>query len=232
MKKTIHFRYNGFYDLLVDALYQYRLAQKCTDSYSINRHARASISASMLTLECCANCLISSLTISSALLKDIDKLPVVAKFETYLKFRGIKTFNRGEKEIQKVAELIRIRNDYVHLKVLNINADLGQFKDQGQFAALPVDLHGDIWEGVGIPKRALFWSTDNALSVLEAVRSFFVHVFIDLMKSDASEIRFLLFSRLETTNTQTPNIFNEFEYEIKKAADHGIDFMFLGLNNV
>lgn len=229
MKVTANFRYIGFYDLLCDAVYQHRLAHECTNSYLMNRHARASISASALTLECCANCLIGSLNISSALLKDIDKLSVVAKFETYLRFRDVHRFDRGRCEVQRVVELIRVRNDYVHPKSLNIKADLGQFKDQGQFVALPMDLHGDAWNGIGIPKRALFWSADNAFSVLQAIKGFFSYVFIDLMKSDVEEIRHLLLSRLETENVHVPNIFQEFEAELKSAVEYGIDFRFLGI---
>lgn len=227
MKVTANFRYNGFYDLLCDAVYQHRLAHNCSDSYLMNRHARASISASALTLESCANSLITSLEIPSILMNDIDKLPVVSKFDTYLRFRDIETFDRGKSEVQKIVELIRARNDYVHPKATNIKTDVGQFEDQEQFVALPLDLHGDIWKEIDLPKRALFWSADNALSVLKAIMGFFSYLFRDLMQSDVEKVRYLLLSRLELENTRVPNYFKEFEDELNRALEHGVDFGFL-----
>lgn len=229
MKVPANFRYTGFYDLLCDAVYQHRLASECTDSYLMNRHARASISASLLTLECGANCLIGFLDISSGLLKDIDKLPLVAKYETYLRFRNIETFDRGRNEVEKIVELVRARNDFVHPKAANIKTDVGELENQGKFVAMPAEFHGETWKAIGIPKRALFWNADSALTVLKAVVAFFSYLFLETMESDVEEVQYFLLSRLELGNVHAPSQFLEFETELKAAIKHGIDLDFLGI---
>lgn len=230
MKVPANFRHTGFFDLLCDALYQYRLARDCSDSYVMNRHARASVSASALALECGANCLISSLDGSSGLLEGLDKLPVVAKYETFLRFRGVtNTLDRGRAEVQRIRELVKVRNDYVHPKTRHIKTDVGKYRAKGKLVEFPIEMHSDTWKGVGIPKSGLFWSAGNALSVIHAVTAFFSYLFFDLMEADPEEISHLLQSRLEIENVHVPNMFQEFESELKRAVEYGVDLRFLGM---
>lgn len=230
MKVPANTRHTGFFDLLCDALYQYRLASDCSDSYAMNRHARASISASALALECGANCLISSTDASSGLLAELDKLPVVAKYETFLRFRdATNTLDRGRAEVQKIKELVKVRNDYVHPKTRHIKTDIGKHRAKGKLVEFPIEMHSDTWKGLGIPKSDVFWSADNALSVVHAVTAFFSYLVFDLMEADPKEIAYLLQSRLEIDNVHIPNMYQEFESELKLAVEYGVDMRFLGI---
>lgn len=79
MKLPATYRYTGFYDLLADAIFQHRLAASCTDSYLMNRHARSSVIASALSIECAANCLLGSVELPKALFDALDKLNSLSK---------------------------------------------------------------------------------------------------------------------------------------------------------
>ncbi len=229
MEIPANFRFTGFYDLLADAVYQHKLANQCDDSYLMNRHARASISASILTLESASNCLIRSLEISSSFAGDLDKLPLLAKIEAYLGFRNIEKFDRGRNEVQRVVELVRARNDYVHTKAMNIKTDVSPMEKAGKHWKLPMSLHGDQWKAVGIPKRAMFWSANDSLSVLKVVVEFYMYLFVELMQADADQLQELLASRLEIKDVHILTLFDEFKAEFKEASVFGVDLSFLGV---
>lgn len=229
MKVSAVFRHMGFFDLLCDAAYQYRLAAKCTDSYEMNRHARASISAATLTLECGANCLLETLAVPSGLREDLDRMPTLSKYDASLRLRGFGGLDRGRSEVQKVVELVRARNDFVHPKGRNIKTDIGALKERGKLVTMPMELHGEIWKGLGIPRRSLFWSAESALSVLKALAEFLGYVFAELMSASPDEANQILVSRVELGDVQIRSQFEEFERELMEALHHGVDVRCLGV---
>lgn len=229
MEVPANYRYTGFFDLLADALYQHKLAKGCTDPYLMNRHARASILAGILSLESASNCLIESLEISSSFRSELDKLPLLAKIEAYFRFRNLEGFDRGRSEVQKINELVRARNDFVHPKTTNIKTDVGQMEKEGAQYKLPMALHGVHYQAVGIPKHGMFWSADNALSALSAIVEFFKYVFSELMQAPTEEIQELLLSRFEIQHVHIMSLFEEFRAEFEGASEFGIDLGFLGV---
>lgn len=229
MDVPANFRYTGFFDLLADAAYQHKLAKACADSYLMNRHARASISACILTLECASNCVLGSLEASGPFRNELDKLPFLGKIEAFLRFRKIEGFDRGRNEVQKIAELVRVRNDFVHPKTMNIETEVAPMEEGEGHYTLPMSLHGVHWQAVGIPKHAMFWSAENALSVLTAVVDFFSYVFVELMQASAEELQEILISRLEIQDVHVISLFEEFRAEFQGLAEFGIDLNFLGV---
>lgn len=222
------FHYTGFYDLLCDAVFQHRLAKESSDSYQMNRHARASISASALVLECAANCLLADADISTAFALDLDKLPLIAKFETCVHMAGSGEFDRGRVEVQKVSELVKIRNGFVHPRAQNIGAEVGQPTEQGVMVAVPVSFDGKRWPALQIPKAPIFWSADSALTVINAVVNFLSYVLVDIRCLSPEGVSSLLVSRVELGEIVIPTQFDEFISELKDIAQHGVDLTFLG----
>lgn len=78
----------------------------------MSRHARASVAAAFLTIECLANCLLDMLEMRHALRDDMDKLQPLAKIEIALNIASKNTYDRGRREVQKAVEVIKVRNEY------------------------------------------------------------------------------------------------------------------------
>ena len=227
MKIPADFKYPGFYDLVCDAIYQHKLADKESNTFHENRHARSSIISSALVIESCANCLLKSLDISSKLAGDLDKLTVIAKFETYLRFNNVVTFDRGNNKVEKIVELIKLRNEFVHPKVVSIKTEIGQMEDIGEQYSLPMELTGEQWKGLIIPKRGLFWSADSSLKVLKSVADFMYYLFFEILELPDEDVQHVLMSRFEFSNIIMPTVFDVFETEIISAKEFGVDFGFL-----
>lgn len=223
------FRYSAFYDLLADAAFQHRHAKQATDSYTMSRFARASVLASALSVECAANCLLFSLHLSKPLLTELDKLTPVAKVEAYLRLRAVDGFDRGRAEVQRVVELVKARNDHVHPKASAIRAELTSPQDGGDNWILPVNLDGEHWNQLRIPKRSMFWSDASSLAALGAVASFFTYLFATLLNATEDELHGILPSRLEIGDAHILAVFDEIQTELQSTVDHGIDFSFFGL---
>lgn len=227
MKIPADFKYPGFYDLLCDAIFQHRMAANEDDSYAMNRFARASIISSALVIESCGNCLLSDLDIPKKLYEELDKLPVLAKYETYLKLNKISDFRRGDHRVEKIVELIKLRNDFVHPKVNNIKTEIGQLEEMGHQYLMPMELTGEQWKALEIPKRGIFWSADSAKNVLNCLSNFLVYIFSDLLNKSDDDIQYILMSRVEFSNVCMPTTFDVFANEIEEAKNIGINFGFL-----
>lgn len=222
------FRYVAFFDLLADAAFQHQLAVGAADPYTMSRHARASVVASALSIECVANCLVESADGPKGLRTDLDKLPPLSKIETALRLAGITSFERGRSEVQKANDLIRVRNDYVHPKTASIEVRVQEPQDAGSEWAVPFAMQGEQWQSLGIPKQAMFWSHESALSALKVVCGFYRYLFVDLMSAKEDQLHRMLPCRLEIGNVLMPAVFDEFKQQLSNAAQHGVDFSFLG----
>ncbi len=230
MEMPATFKYNGVLDLLCDAAFQCRLARGCDNSYQMNRHARASILSSALALESAANSLLRSLELSTGFAEELDKLPVLAKFDVYLRCKQTNLqLDRGRMEVQRVRELLRARNDYVHPKVQTIPTDVSSPEEQGERLVLPLSLTGQMWDAVKIPKRPMFWSADSAQSALSATVGFLKLIVQDCANLSPEEARYFMHSRLEFGDAHVIASFDEFESELRDASDLALNFEFLGI---
>jgi hypothetical protein len=223
------FRYSAFYDLLADAVFQHRHAKRAEDSYIMSRFARASVLASALSVECLANCLLTSLDISRSLFDELDRLTPIAKIETYLGLRAVNGFDRGRAEVQRVAELVKARNDHVHPKASAITAAVSKPQDGGENWVFPFGLDGEHWNQLRIPKRSMFWSATSSLAALGAIAGFYTYLFTALLKATEDELHSILPSRLEIGDAHILAVFEEIRSELQNIEEKSIDFSFFGL---
>ena len=226
------FRYVEFLDLLVDATYQHRLATQSDDSFTMSRHARASVAAAFLTIECLANCLLEDIDIPQALQDDLDKLPPLAKIELALHMRGKLGYVRGRREVQMAAEVIKVRNAYVHSKATKVKAEVQLPKDAGSEWMIPFEIYPDIWKTLKFPKQSMFWSAEVSYGVLQVVRDFLHYVLVDVMQADKNLLTDMLTSHIVIENPADvgvvmSGIFDEFKSEIAWLKEQKIDFSFL-----
>ena len=230
------FRYVAFLDLLVDAAYQHRLATQTDDSFTMSRHARASVAAAFLTIECLANCLLEIVEVPNALRDELDKLQPLAKIEIALHTRGKSGYDRGRHEVQRAVEVIKVRNDYVHSKATKVGAKVHPPEDAGAEWMIPFVIHPDYWKTLGIPKQSMFWSAEVSHGVLQVVRDFLSYVLVDILQADENLLTTMLTSHLTVGGPAhgsmvMPGVFDEFKTEIGWLKEQKIDFSFLKVVN-
>lgn len=223
------FRYGAFYDLLADAAFQHRQAAQATDSYTSNRFARASILAAALSLECAANCLLATLDMPKALLGELDRMTPLGKFDVCLRLRGLPSIAHGTREVQLMAELVKVRNDHVHPRTTSIAAELSSPEDGETHWMLPISMEGELWPLLKIPKRPMFWSGSSSESVLLAATDFYRHLFVTLMAIGDDDLQRMLSSRLEIGEVHVVAVFDEVRLELEGAKEWGVDLEFLGV---
>ena len=223
------FRHAAFLDLLADAANGYHRAKRESDSYEVSRAARASIVASCLSLECFANCLLDALELQSKFAAEIDKLPALAKIDLYLKLNGNEALDRGNAAVQQATDLMRIRNDYVHPKIMTTSAELKAFEETDSHVTVPFGVTTAYWPAIKIPKQSLVWDSNAAGKALKALASFYSLVLIHKLEASAEDLLRILVSRFEFADFLMPAIYDEYRREINALQKDDIDFSFLKL---
>lgn len=156
--------------------------------------SRAAIINSVLMLESSANCCIYQLDLQSRYFSDIDKLPVLSKFEFYLqRVNAENTLDRGATIIQKANELIGVRNLLVHPKPYK-----SQYRkiEENQFS---IDL-GET-QFLKLPRSFLLCKHQYALDGFKAAMSFLNFFFLSLCSYNFHKVNnILLGDEVESTH--------------------------------
>jgi len=215
-----------FEDLLYDSVYLLYFAFDTNqDNYAdnvISPFIRSSILNSVLLLECGANCLIDSLNISKGFYNDIEKLPLLSKFEFFLSnINSKKNFDRGCKEVQAVAELKSIRDFYVHPKVKK-----GEFKSIGE----------NLWSvdfgetnSLHLPRDARSWAKKHAILALKSTNDFYNKYFTEWCEFEADVVVDLLLGSDKVDIKRPIGAYIDVVGGLDRAVkEWDIDFRFLG----
>lgn len=226
---SARFRHAAFLDLLADAAHGYSRSKRESQPYDVSRAARASIIASCLSIECFANCLLEAVEMQPQLGNEIDKMAALAKVDLLLSLKGIETLDRGAAVVQKVSELVRIRNDYVHPKVIIAPADIRPFEESDSHFVVPFNVTTTFWPALKIPKQSLVWDSEAAGNALKAIASFYALVLIDKLKVSDEELARFLLSRFEFAHFLMPAVYDEYIQELDALRKDDIDFSFLKL---
>ncbi|ELA8098910.1 hypothetical protein HJ201_24450 [Vibrio parahaemolyticus] len=228
MKIPAQFMHVGFFDLLCDALIQHTQAQQSENSsYRCNRFSRSSICASVLSIENCANALLQQIEVSPQTLNDLDRMPALSKIDMYLRVEHqLSGLDYGSNVVQKVKELLQIRNQFVHQKGTKIKTDIGKPEDGKENWILPMDLEGKLHKQVKIPKCSMFWSHNHAYEVLKTVFNFYNYLFSELVPLSEEELTPILMNRIQFKNYVMPNLFDEIQVELQEAESLGLKLKF------
>ena len=218
-----------FLDLLADAAHSHLRSKTQVDPYEVSRSARASIIASCLSIECFANCLIHGIDVSAGLERELDKMPALAKIDLALRLGGKQPLDRGTREVQQAAELVKVRNDYVHPKVEVSDADVRPLEDAGHEVHVPFSVTASFWPMLQIAQQAFLWDSGASRRVLQALASFYRYVLATRCQASNEDITRLLLSRFEVGHLLMPGVYGEYTRDINALAAEGVDFGFLGL---
>lgn len=154
------------------------------------RFARSSIISSLLLIECAANICIASLNLEKNILNEIDRLPILGKFDFYLRVNFRKRhLNRGNHHIEIIKELKKIRDMLVHPKSHKLEVEI-QPDGTGKAEA-------EVTRNLEVAYDPSFWDDSQALIILKAVHEFLEFFFKQQCKFSSTKTSNLLFSRNE-----------------------------------
>lgn len=183
---------------------------------------RASILNSILLLESAANCLVDALDLPGQYYGDIEKLPMISKYEFFLnKIKPEKKFDRGILEVQRVLELKSIRDFYVHPKVKrskwNKVAENQWSTDYGATSQLK------------FPRDPSKWRKEQAILALKTVNDFFNKYFLNWCDLKCSAVVDLLLSSEKADIKHPVGATIDFVGGLDRAVtEWKIDFEFIG----
>jgi len=183
--------------------------------------SRASIIFSLLLLEVSANSCIAHLDLEGTVLKEIDRLPVLGKYDFYLrcKFRE-KKLERGVHQVEWVKELKSIRDGLVHLKHQKVEWVLHNDGNGG--SSVPVRS-----KVLGVAVNPKSWDAEEAVKVAAAVHGFLLYFFKEKCKYSATKVASILFSESKVPgddNFFQPCMSTEWK---RKLLEKGIDLSYV-----
>ena len=180
-------RNNALLSLVSDAVTFHRMAVLVEDDQQ-RRLARHSILLASLTVECFANCLLWMTDIQSGLRADLDKLPPLSKINACLHLRG-KKLDHGRVEVQRMVELIKARNEYVHPKIVTVGAEIGMPHDGGSHWLMDLRVPAEFRHSLSIPKQAMMWNAEHSKRVLQHTTAFYKFLIDDVLKLDPPDLQ-------------------------------------------
>jgi len=221
------FKFVGFFDLVCDASFTYFRSRDSKDHYEQNRSARASILAAALSVESFANCLIDALNLPANHSRKIERLPTLNKIDACLTLSALETLDPARPEVQKASDLIRARNDFVHIKTSKAVAQVAPARLQStdsprwDFSPQP-----DFYPTLGISKLPLAWMADDAHKALSAACAFIRHV-ASSEETRVERIRKSLISAIEVGGAAVPFVLPPYRDELRRLQNAGMDFLVL-----
>lgn len=112
----VRFRDQRALVLLVDVAALLNAAKANASRWYGRACARAAVANAALLLECAANSCLFSLDLPRKLVEELDRLPVISKFDYFLFARTQSHVDRSRHEVQLAGEVTRLRDHLVHPK--------------------------------------------------------------------------------------------------------------------
>lgn len=216
----------GFEDLVYDAVHLLYMAADVdveTDERGYEfTFVRSSVLNSLLLLECGANCCLDSLNLSGRYANDVDKLPVLSKYEFFVRSISPKTeFDRGCYEVQCATEVTSLRDRCVHPKVRK--QPFTEIADGVREADFGVS------EYLGVPVESTHWKPKHAATVLRSANNFLNLVLLNWCALDTDTVCDILLGYREAEIPSRSSVAVDCIGGLDRAVrDWDIDFKFLG----
>ena len=228
----------GFLELVTDFLYHIKIGMG-RGGIDQHKHARASIIASALSVESCANCLLNSVELSSKTSGEIERLPTLTKIDVciQLAYGDKMKIDRSDNKVAKIQELIGIRNDFVHPKRQSMEAEWGVDPENPEGYKIDFEYTEMPHTQLKIPKNGLHWNIDHAKSVAVATLEFFDYIFRQILKLDSGEVYHIVGSRTfanlaeEGSQMIASGPVDEYEDIFRWASQNGLAVKFLQKTN-
>jgi len=220
---------NPFAGLLTDAIVFDGFAHttEIEDFPAVNRYAKAAVTNAVLAIEAGANSCLARMTYPEIVVKQLDKLPVVDKYDVlYVSMLG-KKLDRGCRHFQAIKELFQLRNQYVHPKIKKVEMKIKSSgngrktyqKDMEYKKTSPV---------LKIPYDFSTWTGEHSRSVVKATISFLNYFFVELcgLNSEKSSELLSVFVK-GPVNTATLLSASERDVLHRVKGHYGLEVKFL-----
>ena len=161
--------------------------EKIVSDETYHSACRASGTFTLLLLEAVANCCISNLDLERSIHKEIDRLPVLSKFDFYLraKFKNRK-LDRSHHQVSCVKELKSIRDVLVHLKAYKSEWEVISDTERQSEASN--------YEILDVSQNIKFWYIQDVTNIFNATHGFLEFFFKDCCKYSKQKVSSILFS--------------------------------------
>lgn len=183
--------------------------------------ARSSMLNSILLLELSANICIESLELESSVSNEIDRLPVIAKFDYFLRtnFRG-KNLERGVSVVEGIKELKKLRDHFVHMKPHKIVMEMDGDKGCGEM---------DKTSLLDIPINPKGWDANTALIAMRTVHSFLKYYFKDKCRFSSEKVGSFLLSESKVPGNKAYPMPHFYKKARKELLNLGVDLKYIKL---
>lgn len=167
--EDIRFVHQRVLTIVVDVAVLLEQSEHHNETWLGSAQARAAITNAALFLECVANSCLFSLALPGRLLDELDRLPALGKLDYYLFARKGTHIDRGCRETELAADVLRLRDYIAHPRprpgTLSGPPE-EQFVDYGATKALTLALDNREWDHHDGAKVAL--------AVVQFLRRFFL----------------------------------------------------------
>ena len=226
--------FTGFMELITDIIYHVREAM-AGDGINQHKHSRAGIISCALAVESSVNCLLNELNLPSRSSSDLERLPSLTKLDICLRLRtnNTKSISRGDSRIAIIAELISIRNDFVHPKRQSVDAEWDVDPEAPEGYKINFEHSVKVYDKLALPKTSLHWSKFHAETVAKATFDFFDLIFRELLELDLGEVYHIVGSRMvaelneEGSKLIASGPLDEYEELLVWASENGLEVRFI-----
>ena len=226
MKKKKHvdavLRVHPFPTLIAQTLHLVELASGA-DPAGIQVLAKSAVVFAAMSLECAATSCLELAKIPEQPFSKIETLSVLDKFDMLQWFATRTPLDRSRQVVQKIRDLIAVRNGLVHARVKR--EPFGPVREfaAGEGFEAPVDK--SLWNSLRIPKDERSWHGEHAKHAITAAVEFLNYFFFEACKLEQNTVVQMLSTSSGTVIFQTP-----WEKEILSEAERrfGLKLRFLG----
>jgi hypothetical protein len=189
----------GVLTLLYDSISLGMMSQAAPDNESSTTLARASVVATTLYIEACANCCLDLLNLTTRFADEVDRLSTSAKLELFLQLKyKSRTLDRSRSEYQGYIELKRFRDAFVHPKAQQYQWTSWS-EEESESASPQTNL-------LRLPLIPSYCGPEVVPTALKATHDFMSHFFRDLCRMSPGHVTGLLFSREPLPNPKRGNV--------------------------
>jgi hypothetical protein len=172
---------------LEDSIFLAMHSEGAQDSAAIGTLARASIMATAMFVEGCANTCLDMLSLERQFATDVDRLPTVSKFELFVRlYRPRAKLERSRHQIQGLMELKKVRDSFVHPKGQAIIWD--SWSQEASSSRSPRTNLTDL------PKIASYSYDEDAVRAMKTAHAFLKYFFATVCGFRPSHVSALLLS--------------------------------------